>query len=167
MKQFNKEFERDVKKVIDKLKTLPKELRTEKRKEILRDAAEPMIKAAQAKAPRNESNRPRTITLKKGGKVTYYPGNLSLSVQELKFRKSPSIWVGPKVKKRRKAGAQYGTSERTADAYYAGFVEFGTSRTPAQPFMRPAFEQTKSMVLARIAKGVDREVREWIRKNKV
>lgn len=29
------------------------------------------------------------------------------------------------------------------DVYYAGYVEFGTSKMQAQPFMRPAIEATK------------------------
>ena len=41
--------------------------------------------------------------------------------------------VGPRRKK--KAGV--------LPAWYAHFLEFGTDRQSAQPFMRPAFEQTK------------------------
>lgn len=33
------------------------------------------------------------------------------------------------------------------DAFYGRFVEFGTVKMPAQPFMRPAFEQTKEAAL--------------------
>jgi HK97 gp10 family phage protein len=38
----------------------------------------------------------------------------------------------------------YHTSARgEKDAWYGRFVEFGTSKTPAQPFLRPAFEARK------------------------
>jgi HK97 gp10 family phage protein len=36
------------------------------------------------------------------------------------------------------------SAEFVAAASYAGFVEFGTYRTPAQPFMSPAIEAYKS-----------------------
>ncbi|MBF0438308.1 MAG: HK97 gp10 family phage protein [Magnetococcales bacterium] len=45
------------------------------------------------------------------------------------------------------------------DAYYADWVEFGTKKTPAQPFLRPAFESTKEEALGalktRLSKAVD------------
>lgn len=47
------------------------------------------------------------------------------------------------------------------DAYYARFVEFGTVKMPAEPFLRPAFDSNKMKAVnamadrlrARIAKG--------------
>lgn len=38
-------------------------------------------------------------------------------------------------------------------AYYAHMVERGTSKTAAQPFLRPAFEEKKNSVLAKIKNG--------------
>lgn len=35
------------------------------------------------------------------------------------------------------------TARGEKDAFYGRFVEFGTSKTPAQPFLRPAFEAKK------------------------
>ena len=40
---------------------------------------------------------------------------------------------------------QIGPSQQ-GPAFRAHFVEFGTSKMPAQPFMRPAFEQSKSTI---------------------
>lgn len=49
------------------------------------------------------------------------------------------------------------------DAWYAHFVEYGTSKQPAQPFLRPAFESKKHEALqvfvTELSKGVDRAVR--------
>jgi HK97 gp10 family phage protein len=50
------------------------------------------------------------------------------------------------------------------DAWYAHFVEFGTSKMAARPFMRPAFESRKagaveaikSYLLSRIPKEVEK-----------
>jgi HK97 gp10 family phage protein len=33
------------------------------------------------------------------------------------------------------------------DAFYGRFAEFGTSKEPARPFMRPAFDETSDQVL--------------------
>lgn len=39
-----------------------------------------------------------------------------------------------------------------AGAPYAGFVEFGTSRMDARPFMRPAVRDTRATALAELSK---------------
>lgn len=36
-------------------------------------------------------------------------------------------------------------------AYYGGFVEVGTSRTPAQPYLRPAIETERENAIAKVA----------------
>lgn len=49
------------------------------------------------------------------------------------------------------------------DAFYGRFVEFGTSKMPAQPFLRPAFEETKTkaveMFKTELAKKIDSAVK--------
>jgi HK97 gp10 family phage protein len=42
------------------------------------------------------------------------------------------------------------------DAYYWKFVEFGTSKMAARPFLRPAFEQEKGRALEVIVAGLRR-----------
>jgi len=37
---------------------------------------------------------------------------------------------------------------------YAHFVEYGTSKMRAKPFMRPGFQQIKNQVISRIEKGI-------------
>ena len=55
-----------------------------------------------------------------------------------------------------RAGKEYKTDGNT---YYWRFIEFGTERQPAQPFLRPAFEAQKENALAVItdtlAKGIE------------
>lgn len=41
-------------------------------------------------------------------------------------------------------------SEYFTDVYYSQFVEFGTSRQSAQPYMIPAFEEAKEQLLSDI-----------------
>lgn len=47
------------------------------------------------------------------------------------------------------------------DPYYWRFIEFGTSKMPAKPFLRPAFEQTKEKAATEIIKtlkdGIEEE----------
>lgn len=52
------------------------------------------------------------------------------------------------------AGASF-SAQIAATAEYAGFVEYGTSRTPPQPFLGPAFDQhlpRLEAAMARIAR---------------
>ena len=64
----------------------------------------------------------------------------SIKVKKLRaFKNNPTIVThrviaGGKVKWKSKGESQKG------DAFYARFVEFGTSRLAQSPFMRPAFE---------------------------
>jgi HK97 gp10 family phage protein len=50
--------------------------------------------------------------------------------------------------------------DNPSDPYYWWWVEFGTSKMPARPFLRPAFETTKDQQLAamrsRMKAGLDR-----------
>lgn len=44
------------------------------------------------------------------------------------------------------------------DPFYWRFVEFGTSKMPAKPFMRPAFEQSKEKAATEIIKTLKDEI---------
>lgn len=58
------------------------------------------------------------------------------------------IWAGPDPK----------GLERTPDseAYYARWLEFGTQKNPAQPFLFPAYRLNRRRVLGRITRGVNK-----------
>lgn len=47
------------------------------------------------------------------------------------------------------------------DPYYWRFLEFGTSKMPAKPFMRPAFEQSKEKaateIITTLKRGIENE----------
>jgi len=43
-----------------------------------------------------------------------------------------------------------------AGAHYAGFVEFGTSKMAARPYLRPALTLTQSTVLALVKLGIEK-----------
>lgn len=88
----------------------------------LKNAAEPVLDAAKANVP------VRTGKLKKGLKIS------KVKVKSgVKF-----IQVGV---------------DRGDDpgAFYGHFVEFGTSKMPAHPFLQPAFEKNKDVIKEKIA----------------
>jgi len=115
-------------------------------KEAFTDASGILIAAIQGRAPISDAPHHRYSTPKIGNRsraprgmgkkvATYMPGNLKRSFKVLPFRRSSAVWIGPKVAKGNPSGVFSGL--RT-DAYYAAMVEFGTRRTSAQPFVRPA-----------------------------
>src|SRR5690606_30331566 len=98
-------------------------------------------------------------------------GNLRDNIIAVRKRKSPQGTEGYFVEVRRKrrkyantranrrkkrAGMSY---ETMGDAYYGMFVELGTAKMPAQPFLRPAFESKKTEAVetfrVELAKGIE------------
>ncbi|AJA49531.1 phage protein, HK97 gp10 family [Clostridium pasteurianum DSM 525 = ATCC 6013] len=52
-----------------------------------------------------------------------------------------------------------GTDKKDKDApFWATFIEFGTSKMPAQPFLRPAFEKNKKQVFEIIKEEIAKKV---------
>lgn len=50
------------------------------------------------------------------------------------------------------------TAETSANAPYATALEFGTSKMPARPYMKPAAERTRPKAVALVRKAVSRVV---------
>lgn len=121
-------------------------LQKKERQKYLMYAAIPFVEAAQRLAPVGVKIHYRYD----GGRrvAKYLPGNLRGAVQVLRFRRSESVFVGPKVSKSGKGGGTFGG--RRFDAYYAHFVEFGTKNRRARPFMRPAYAVAAPAVRKRI-----------------
>ncbi|TDY23941.1 HK97 gp10 family phage protein [Paraburkholderia sp. BL6665CI2N2] len=46
------------------------------------------------------------------------------------------------------------------DAFYGRFLEFGTSKMAAQPFLRPAYDATKQAAAAAFSTVIDQKVKE-------
>jgi HK97 gp10 family phage protein len=51
------------------------------------------------------------------------------------------------TRRNRQKGRVGGTYQNFGEFYYWRFVEFGTSKMPARPFLRPAFESNKQAML--------------------
>ena len=115
----------------------------------LMKAAYPVWREAQARAPISKKDVGAFTKVgfgREGVKIygpdKHQPGLLRRSIKRLKHP-NPQKWselvgIGVFLPKR-------GTRDDTA--YYAPFVEFGTVRQKAQPFLRPAIENNKGTVV--------------------
>lgn len=83
-------------------------------------------------APRSEKAH-----FTKGKAQTYQPGNLQRSIYQAY---NAEISVDGKT-------AVYSVSWNKSKAFYGRFVEYGTARMPAHPFLRPAYEAKKAEAL--------------------
>lgn len=151
---------REISKRMDKLDFA---LRSQIRTEVLKKAAIPLVEAAQELAP--QSPKIHYDYGKSGGdhRIAYYPGNLKKSIQIMEFRRSPSVFVGPKVVKKARAKA-YGRNNRNVNAFYASFVEFGTARAAPRPYMRPAMDRTKGQIALIAEREFRKVVQEYARR---
>lgn len=113
----------ELKKALD---ALPKELHAGPLRAAVGAAAKVVQDAAKQSAPVDDGTLKRAIyrTRSKTG---------SSAVQEMAI-------VGVRF------GRKY--RRRGQDAWYWRFLEFGTKKAPARPFLRPGFESTKSQQLA-------------------
>lgn len=98
-----------------KLKSLEPKIAKKLVRQSLRKAAKPILAVARTKCPVD------TGTLKK------------------------SIKIRAMRRKKNSFGVLVGTALKwfTGDTFYGAFVEFGTSKMSARPFMRPAFDEKK------------------------
>ena len=84
----------------------------------------------------------------KSGKKTYSPGSLQRAIYQA-FMKEES---GPGVSK-------YRISWNKTHAFYGRFVEFGTSKMAAKPFLRPAYDAARARALQAVQERMAAEVR--------
>lgn len=153
-----------LKELQDALKQLPDRIA----KNVLRGAvsagATVIRKEAQAKAP------VYTGSVSKGHPP---PGTLKRSIVQKQIKELSSLFKqifyvtvrkGKKYQKQGKDGA------KSQDAFYAKWVEFGTSKMAALPFLRPAFEAKKEAAVMAIkdylAKRIPEEAKKlpfWLR----
>src|SRR5450830_714100 len=75
------------------------------------------------------------------------PGTLKRAIYQKQIPERSSniqqtFFVG--VRKGKKYQKQGKNGDKSQDAFYASWVEFGTSKQPGHPYMRPAYEGKKS-----------------------
>jgi HK97 gp10 family phage protein len=110
---------------------------------VMRKVAKPLVQAAKSKAPVGSRDHKRYVKGQGGfGTVIVIKrGNLkrAIGIRNNRKNQDAELFVGPRL------GGKN-------DGYYAHMVEYGTKNTPAQPFMRPAYDSTASQVTALAAK---------------
>lgn len=100
--------------------------------EALFEAAQELVRAAASKAPRRTGDLAQSGYAAGAGESTYRGDRL-----HRKELKPPE-----------------GGAVAAFAAFYAGFVELGTRRVSARPFMRPAFDELKGQLGAEVVKTV-------------
>ena len=82
-------------------------------------------------------------------------------IPELSSNLYQTFYVGVRSGKRQQA-VKRGKNVLNLDAFYGAFVEFGTSKMSARPFMRPAFETRRDYAIeamrAYLAERIPREL---------
>lgn len=145
------------------LELLPKEIQGRPLKSAVSAGAKVILDEAINKAPVGETGnlrkalyRYRSRSQSTVGKETYLVG----------VRKGKGIYGNTRLNRRLgRVGKKYTTQ---GEAYYWRFVEFGTSKMSAKPFLRPAFESQKEravqIIKERLGKAIEAQARKLIRK---
>lgn len=123
------------KEITRRLKLLPDRLKKKVLRQAMRASMKPVAAAVRSEVP-----------------VLSGLTKASVKVRSIKFKSRNN--VGVKV--------MIGKGDYKGETYYAAFVQFGTSKIPADPFMDRAFSRTKDSAKAQamttIRAGIDREV---------
>lgn len=90
-------------------------------------------------------------------------GRLKRSLYQRQIREQSSLYqqtyfVGVRTGPKR---GKDGKKDYSQDAWYWKFVEFGTSKIVARPFLRPAFEGNKEAAVNRIAEKLDERIQKY------
>lgn len=129
-------------------------------KQMLRPAANVVAKAIRSRAP--VRTKPAGGVKKYEGSRTYYPGNLKLGIKVATYPKSSSLFVLPKLLKGSAAKevqavgdvvtstGDGATGGAKSDPYYAHMVEFGTSHSAPNPFMRNGFAASEGAAIKKL-----------------
>lgn len=136
------------------LKRLPKEIRKKELNKALRPGAKLIQATARAMAPRGEGFFRRL----RGKEWAHFKGTLANSIQ---IRTEKKKFLNDAAKLR--VGVISSNRDFNIGAWYWRFVEFGTSKMAAKPFLVPAFEISKyaadKLIRTSLLKGVQRQAR--------
>ena len=130
------------------LARLPRELDRKVLNAALMAGARPMVETIKARAPVDTGTLARNIRARP---VRPYPG--TTATVEIGVRRLNKRQVNLLREKARKAG-----QSPRVNAWYWRFLEFGTSKMPARPFMRPGFEAQKLGVIESIKLALARRI---------
>ena len=136
------------------LRALPKEIRKRELNKALRPGAKLIQVTAKAMTPTGEG----FFKVVNNKEWAHYKGTLANSIA-IRTEKKRFLLDAARLK----IGVLSSSRDINIGAYYWRFVEFGTSRQAAQPFLVPAFESTKyaanELIKKALLKGVMRQAR--------
>jgi len=123
----------------------------------LKRAGKPLLKEARSRVPiSGKKTVVKTVSVYNRKKKQYVkserkrsPGQLkrSLGMIEARDKLMPAVWVGPRRGNKAKD-----------DGWYGHFLEFGTIKQGAQPYMRPSFDQQKEQIPELVRRELEAEI---------
>ncbi len=140
------------------------------RQNILEYAAIPMVRAMQAGAPIGAKIHLR-YPKRRGGRAhngegqviaRYHPGNMKGACRVLDLKRTNAVIVGAKLAK---SGTKGTFCRSRFDAYYLHWVEYGTRKMAARPFLRPAMISASPQVIRRVQLGCNLFTAKFARQN--
>lgn len=127
-----------IKEIDRKLKGIPDKLAKKALRQSMRPAMKEVLKEAQQNAPVDSGDLKKSIKLK----------------------------AGPRSKKAITLDVAVGEGFFKGDTFYAGFVEFGTSKMPAKPFMRPAYDSKGQDAKNKVIQDIPKMLEDVVKKAK-
>ncbi|MDA8227050.1 MAG: HK97 gp10 family phage protein [Desulfitobacterium hafniense] len=88
-----------------------------------------------------------------GGKIALAEARRRCPVRSGRLRSSLSLKLGKKTALKANVRVVHGRKE-----YYGTFVELGTKKSPAQPFMRPAVDENKKQIADAVTEEIGRAI---------
>lgn len=88
-----------------------------------------------------------------GGRVALSEAKRRCSVKTGRLRASLTLTQGKKTPTKANVRIEHGKKE-----YYGKFVELGTRKQPARPFMRPAVDENKQQISEAVTEEIGRAV---------
>jgi HK97 gp10 family phage protein len=125
------------------LRDMPKNIASNRLSKPVSDAAALVRDDAKRRAPVRTGKLKNAIVVAKDR-----TGNTQIA------RYVVAVRHGRKFQKGARIGRRGATRKNDQDAFYWTFVEFGTAKMAAHPFLRPAFEANKSVALTMIVRGI-------------
>lgn len=152
--------------VLKKLETLGPKLRKKALNSAMRKGMNVVKKAAQARArrfddPRTAQSIPKEIVVRSNAKKARRMGPGTFLVQ-VGVKGGAKAYVDNR--KNRRAGRVGQSYEGGGNVYHWRFLEFGTAKMRAQPFMRPALEENTGAVTDVVVKELDSAIDKIIAK---
>lgn len=146
--------QKDIQRVVQKLKRLPLKYQDRELKKILRRNAKPLVVRAKANIPKAA----KPVHRYKNGKIvaTYKPGNLRRSIRVLPLRRTKAVFVGPVT-----------GGNRKIDGYYGHFMELGTAFFKGIHYMERAYKATRIAIVAGITRDAKTVLTQYLRKNRI